>query len=87
MISDTRRLHVKSLVMAFGAAFSLFYLGCAVVLSIAGGETAAVFYNSLLPGMDVSSVANPNLPVWMALLGFVEAILLGCLWGGIVGGV
>ncbi len=87
MTRDTRRLHVKSIVLAFGAAFALFYVGCAVVLSIAGRETAIVFFDNLLPGIDASSVVNLDLSLWTALLGFVEAFLLGCLWGGIVGGV
>lgn len=82
-----QRLNTKRLALAFGTAFTLFYLGCVIIMSVLGRDSTIIFLNSLMHGIDTSSVISMEVPVWMTILGLVEMFVLGCLWGAIIGGI
>jgi P-type Cu2+ transporter len=82
-----QRISTNRLILAFGSVFTIFYLGCVIVLAMLDESSIILFFNSLMHGIDVSSVINMNVPVWMTILGLVEMFILGCLWGAIIGGI
>jgi P-type Cu2+ transporter len=80
-----QRINTKRLALAFGTAFTLFYLGCVIIMAVLGRDSTIIFLNSLMHGVDTSSVINMEVPVWLTILGLVEMFVLGCLWGAIIG--
>lgn len=80
------KLNVKKFGMSLGLTFALLYLGCALVVIIAGHEASISFFNTLLHGIDVSSIVRMDMPLWEALLGIVEIFILGWLIGACIAG-
>lgn len=80
------KLNVKKFGMSLGLTFALVYLGCALVVIIAGHEASISFFNTLLHGIDVSSIVRMDMPLWEALLGIVEIFILGWLIGACIAG-
>jgi uncharacterized protein DUF5676 len=80
------KLIVKKFGMSLGLTFALVYLGCALVVIIAGHEASISFFNTLLHGIDVSSIVRMDMPLWEALLGIVEIFILGWLIGACIAG-
>lgn len=75
------QLNVFKLGFAVGSTGLLLYIGCALVLMILGHETSILFFNSLLHGLDVSSVVRMDTPLWEVLIGLVETFIIGWLIG------
>ncbi|MFO8083319.1 MAG: copper-translocating P-type ATPase [Desulfobacterales bacterium] len=82
-----QRINTKRLALAFGTTFTLFYIGCVIIMAVLGRDSTIIFLNSLMHGIDTSSVINLEVPVWVTTLGLVEMFVLGCLWGAIIGGI
>ncbi len=77
-------INVKKLGLAFGFTGALLYLGCMIVMLTAGHAGTVKFFNSLLHGLDVSSIIRMNVPLWEAGIGIVETFILGWLIGACV---
>ena len=55
------KINIKNFGLAFGLTGALLYMGCVVVMIIAGHAGTVKFFNNLLHGLDVSSVVtNPQ---------------------------
>lgn len=80
-------INVKKLGLAFGLTGALLYIGCILVMATVGHEGTVKFFNSLLHGLDVSSVVRMNVPFWEACIGIVETFILGWLIGACIGGL
>ncbi len=80
-------IEIKRFGLAIGAAFAIFYLGCALLMATVGREGTIFFFNSLLHGIDVTSVIRMEVPIWEVLLGIVETFLLGWFLGAIIASV
>jgi len=78
------RLNVKKLGYAFGLTGALIYLGCMIVMSTAGREGTIDFFNSLLHGLDTTSIIRMDVPLWEAGLGIVQIFILGWLIGACI---
>ncbi|MDZ7846538.1 MAG: DUF5676 family membrane protein [Owenweeksia sp.] len=79
-------LNIKKLGLAFGLTGALLYLGCMIVMATVGREGTIKFFNSILHGLDTSSIIRMEVPLWEAGLGLVEAFILAWLLGACVAG-
>jgi len=78
------RLNVKKLGFAFGLTGALIYLGCMIVMATVGQEGTIAFFNSLLHGLDTSSIIRMDVPLLEALFGIVQTFILGWLIGACI---
>lgn len=78
------KLNVKKLGFATGITGALLYLGCMVVMFTVGHEGSVKFFNSLLHGLDVSTIMRMNIPLWEAGLGIIQTFILGWLIGACI---
>ncbi len=78
------RLDVKKFGLAFGLTGALIYLGCTIVMTTVGQQGSVAFFNTLLHGLDTSSLIKVNLPVRAALVGIVQIFILGWLVGACI---
>ncbi len=70
------KIDVKRFGFAVGSTVALLYLGCVVVLMVAGHDTAVRFGNSLLHGLDISGIIRMDIPLLEALFGLVETFVI-----------
>ncbi len=80
-------INVKKFGFAVGATVGLLYLGCMLVMFIVGPGGTVLFFNSLLHGLDVSSIIRMDMPVWEAVIGLIEIFILGWLSGACVAAI
>jgi hypothetical protein len=78
------RINVKKFGFALGLTGALLYAGCMVVLATAGQEGSITFFNSLLHGLDTTSIIRINVPIWEALIGIVQTFLIAWLTGALI---
>ncbi len=52
-----------------------------------GREGSIIFFNSLMHGIDVSSIIRTEMPWWEMVMGIVEIFILGWLIGAAVAGI
>ncbi len=77
-------LKVKKLGMAFGLTGALLYLGCIILMVTVGHAGTVKFLNSLLHGLDTSSIIRMDVPLQEAVMGLVETFILAWLVGASV---
>lgn len=78
------RINVKKFGFAFGLTGALVYLGCMVVMATVGQEGSIVFFNSLLHGLDTTSIIRVDVPLLEALFGIIQTFILGWLVGACI---
>ena len=77
-------LSIKRFGMAVGTTVAILYLGC-ILLMLTVGKTGTVwFFNSLLHGLDTTTIIRMDVPFWQALLGIVQTFILGLLIGAVI---
>ena len=79
-----RQLDPKCLGFAFGTAAAFFYLGCVLLMGLAGHEALVTFLNGILHGIDVTAILQPRLGFWLTVLGFIDTFILSWLFGAFV---
>ena len=79
-------INVKKIGLATGLTGALLYLGCAIVMATVGHDGTVKFFNSLLHGLDVSTIVRMNVHLWEAGVGIVETFILGWLIGACIAG-
>ncbi|KJJ39389.1 DUF5676 family membrane protein [Aequorivita vladivostokensis] len=79
------RLNVKKLGFAFGLTGAIIYLGCMIVMTTAGQEETISFFNSLLHGLDTTSIIRMDVPLLEAFFGIIQTFILGWLIGACIG--
>lgn len=72
---------------AFGVTFTLMYLGCVVVMLAVGRDGTILLFNSLLHGVDVSSVIRMQMPLWELMMGICLTFLLAWFTGATIASV
>lgn len=75
------QIHVKRFGFACGITGVILYLGCILLMATVGKDGTIIFFNSLLHGIDVSSVIKMDVPVTEALMGIAQTFILGWLIG------
>lgn len=78
------RINIKKLGFAVGLTGALLYLGCMVVMLTAGREGTIDFFNSLLHGLDTTSIIRMDVPLWEAAIGIVQTFIIGWLIGALI---
>lgn len=79
-----KRIEVKQLGFTFGLSAALLYLGCMIIMWTAGREGTIDFFNSLLHGLDTTSIIRMDVPLWEALLGIFQTFVIGWLTGALI---
>lgn len=77
-------INIKKMGLAFGLTGALLYLGCMIVMLTVGHAGAIKFFNSLLHGLDVSSIVRMDVPLLEVVLGIIETFILGWLVGACI---
>lgn len=77
-------IKIKKMGIATGLTGALLYLGCMLVMFLAGHEGSIKFFNSIMHGLDVSTIMRMDIPLWEAGLGIIEIFILGWLVGSCI---
>lgn len=80
-------INVKIMGLAVGLTGALLYLGCIIVMATVGQEGSIKFFNTLIHGVDFSSVVRMNMPVLEAIIGIIETFILAWLIGACIAGL
>ncbi len=80
-------INVKKMGLAVGLTASLLHLGCVIVILFTSREITIAFFNSLLHGLDVTSILRTNMSAKEMLYGFVQIFILGWLTGASIASI
>ena len=79
------RLNVKKMGFATGLTGTLLYLGCMIVINTVGKDGSIIFFNSLLHGLDTTSIIRMDVSLLEAFFGIIQTFILGWLIGACIG--
>ena len=74
-------ISIRKFGLAFGITGGLLYLGCALVMLTVGRNGTIQFFNTLLHGLDVSSIIRMDVSAVEVVLGIVQTFILCWLIG------
>jgi hypothetical protein len=77
-------LGVKNLGLAFGATLAIFYVACFLMMTICGRETTIFIFNSLLHGLDITTIVRMDIPIWDSFVGLIGTFILGGVMGSFI---
>lgn len=77
-------INVRRFGLAWGITAALLYLGCVFVMWSVGREGSILFFNSLLHGIDVTTILRTDMPWWEMAMGLFEIFILGWLIGATI---
>lgn len=77
-------INIKKLGFAFGITGVILYLGCVIVMATVGHDGAVKFFNSLLHGLDVSSIIRMQVSLGETLIGIVETFIFAWFIGACI---
>jgi len=77
-------LNVKKLGLALGLTGVLLYIGCILIMLIAGREGTIFVFNSFMHGLDTETIIRMDIPLIDTLLGLVITFALGWLSGVLI---
>ena len=80
-------INIRKFGLAFGITGALLYFGCALVMLILGHDSTVKFFNTLLHGLDVSSIIRMDVAPVEVLLGLVQTFILSWLIGSCIAGI
>lgn len=80
-------INIRKFGLAFGITGALLYFGCAVVMLTLGHDSMVKFFNTLLHGLDVSSIIRMNISLVEELLGLVQTFILSWLIGACIAAI
>ncbi len=78
-------INSKKLGIALGTTGVIFYIGCMLLMLIVGQTGTTWFFNSLLHGLDVSSISRMSVPAVQTIVGIILTFGLGWLTGFLIG--
>ena len=74
-------INPKGLGLAVGLTATVFYIGCVITLAATPHDKAVIFFNSLLHGVDVTSILKTSMPVSQMIFGVITTFILGWIAG------
>ena len=80
-------ISIRKFGFAFAVTGALLYFGCAMVMLIAGHDSTVRFFNTLLHGLDVSSIVRMDISFVEVLLGLLQTFILSWLIGACIAGI
>jgi hypothetical protein len=81
------RIHIKSFGLATGVTAALLYLGCVMVMKLTGPELTKEFFNSLLHGIDVSTILRMDISITETVLGLLQIFMIAWLTGASIASI
>ncbi|OQP60170.1 hypothetical protein A3860_34380 [Niastella vici] len=78
------RIHIKKFGFSCGITGVLLYVGCAIVMAVAGRETSIQFFNALFHGVNTASIIRMNVSPTEAFMGVIETFILFWLIGACI---
>ena len=72
---------------AFGTTGALLYLGCALLMLSMGHDGTVTYFNTLLHGIDISSIIRMKISLVEAVLGLVQTFILCWIIGACIAGI
>lgn len=81
------QINIRKFGLAFGITGALLYFGCAIVMLLLGHDSTVKFFNTLLHGLDVSSIIRADISLVEQLLGLVQTFILCWLIGSCIAGI
>lgn len=78
------RINIKKFGLACGLTGVLLYLGCMILMLTVGQDGTVKFFNSLLHGLNVTTIIRMDIPIWEAGLGLVQTFILCWLIGACI---
>ena len=79
-----RTLSVTRLGFALAMGSALSYIGCAFVMMTVPQDVAIRFFNSIMHGVDVTTIMRWDMPWWEMVVGVLQIFVLGWLFGSII---
>ena len=79
------KLNKTRLGYSFGITGVIFYLGRVTIMLIIGQSGTTWFFNSMLHGLDVTSVSQMSVPLEQTITGIVLTFVLGWVGGYMIG--
>lgn len=80
-------IHIKRFGLACGITGAILYLGCVIVMASIGRDGTIQFFNSLLHGVDTTSIIRMNVSFTEALMGITETFILSWLAGACIAAI
>jgi hypothetical protein len=80
-------INIKKFGFAFGITGALLYFGCALLMLLLGHDSTVKFFNTLLHGLDVSSIIRMNISAIEVLLGLIQTFILSWLIGACIAAI
>ena len=80
-------INIRRFGIACGFTSALLYLGCVFVMWTVGKEASILFFNSLMHGIDVTSIIRTDMPWWEMAMGLVEIFIIGWLTGATIASI
>lgn len=78
-------IDAKKLGLASSISFTILYVGCILLMLIVGKGGTTWLFNSLLHGLDVSTISRMNVPIMDTCIGLVFTFLLAYGMGYLMG--
>ena len=80
-------ISVRKFGLAFGLTGALLYFLCAFTMFIIGHDNSIKFFNTLLHGLDVTSIVRMDISPVEEILGLVQTFILFWLIGACIAGI
>lgn len=80
-------INVKKMGLAVGLTAAFLHLGCVIVILFTSRENTISFFNSLLHGLDVTSILRMDMPAKEMVYGFIQIFVLGWLAGASIASI
>ncbi|MFY9151046.1 MAG: DUF5676 family membrane protein [Prolixibacteraceae bacterium] len=77
-------INIKRFGLAFGLTGVILYLGCVILMATVGHDGTVKFFNSILHGLDTSTIVRMDIPLWEAFIGLIETFFLAWLVGACI---
>lgn len=80
-----KTINKNRLGLAIGITGVIFYIGCILLMWIAGASGTTWFFNSILHGLDVSSISQMHVPAGQTIAGMILTFILSWIAGYLIG--
>ncbi|VAW22792.1 hypothetical protein MNBD_BACTEROID01-1926 [hydrothermal vent metagenome] len=77
-------INIKRFGLAFGLTGIILYAGCIFVMLTVGRNGTILFFNSLLHGLDTSSIIRMDIQVSEVIIGIIETFIISWLIGACI---
>ncbi len=80
-----KNINASRLGFASGITGVILYIGCILIMWIGGQSAITWLFNSIIHGVDVSSVVMMNVPILQSVVGLLITFCLGWMVGYLIG--